>query len=158
MATAEGVRRRKELAREGQRHVEDTIAAAFQILASIDHELFNTALWPSQQRHPPGPGPADPDASSDPGAGPGGSLGEARHRYTTAVAALRGSVAAVSSSAQEIISTDDKVDEVELQRLEERASVLRKEIESQNKDIELLMNQLRNLISDVSMWQSPSSV
>jgi hypothetical protein len=32
------------------------------------------------------------------------------------------------------------------------------EIESKNKHIKLLMDQLRELVADISMWQSPCSV
>jgi hypothetical protein len=36
--------------------------------------------------------------------------------------------------------------------------ILLQEIESKNKHVKLLMDQLRDLISDISMWQSPCSV
>uniref|UniRef100_J3LD53 Uncharacterized protein n=1 Tax=Oryza brachyantha TaxID=4533 RepID=J3LD53_ORYBR len=85
----------------------------------------------------------------------GGSLDEARHSYKTAVAALRASITAVSSCrAQEIGPTEDKGDTAEIKKLEDRVSVLRKEIESKNKDVKCLVDHLRDLISDVSMWQS----
>ncbi|XP_047067098.1 mediator of RNA polymerase II transcription subunit 30-like [Lolium rigidum] len=176
MASA-AARRRQELAAEGQRHLEETIAAAFQILSSMNDELCNPALWSSsataaaataisQQPHPHhGPPPplhsADSEASDALGGGSGGSggsLDEARHRYKIAVAALRASIAAVSPSTQEIASTESKGDQAEIERLEEHASSLRKEIESKNKHVKLLMDQLRDLISDISMWQSPCSV
>lgn len=120
MSSSAAARQRQELASEGQRHLEETIAAAFQILASMNDELCNPALWSSastasgsQGQHPiqhsattPPLHSADSDAT-DPtggGAGPapgsGGSLDEARHRYKSAVAALRASIAAVSSCAQ----------------------------------------------------------
>lgn len=166
MAVAEGARRRQDLAGEGQRQLEEAVAAAFQILTSINHELCNPALWSSssssqQQEHQPTV-PAAPDShtSADAeggggGAGPGGSLDEARHRYKTAVSALRASITAVSSSSQEIRPLDNKTNKDEIGKLEERASVLRKEIETKNKNVKLLMNQLRDMILDVSMWQSP---
>jgi mannose/cellobiose epimerase-like protein (N-acyl-D-glucosamine 2-epimerase family) len=118
MSSSAEARQRQELAAEGQRHLEETIAAAFQILASMNDELCNPALWSSaaagsQGQHPthhsaatPPLHYADSDAA-DPsrgGAGPapgsGGSLDEARHRYKSAVAALRASIAAVSSCSQ----------------------------------------------------------
>ncbi|KAK1682841.1 hypothetical protein QYE76_043689 [Lolium multiflorum] len=176
MASA-AARRRQELAAEGQRHLEETIAAAFQILSSMNDELCNPALWSSsataaaataisQQPHPHhGPPPplhsADSEAADALGGGSGGSggsLDEARHRYKIAVAALRSSIAAVSPCTQEIASTESKGDQAEIERLEEHASSLRKEIESKNKHVKLLMDQLRDLISDISMWQSPCSV
>ncbi|XP_006653331.2 mediator of RNA polymerase II transcription subunit 30 [Oryza brachyantha] len=180
MATA-AARRRQEMAAEGQRHLEETIAAAFQILSSMNDELCNPSLWSSSSHSPAaaggglhhhhnhaGPPPplhsADSDAPDAAGGGPGGapgsggSLDEARHRYKVAVSALRASIAAVSSCAQEMGSTEHSADQAEIERLEEHASSLRKEIESKNKHVKLLIDQLRDLISDISMWQSPCSV
>ncbi|KAL5216068.1 hypothetical protein ABZP36_007469 [Zizania latifolia] len=182
MASA-AARRRQEMAADGQRHLEETIAAAFQILSSMNDELCNPALWSSSspaagggggggQHHnhhhagPPLPllHSADSDASDAAGGGvgigpgSGGSLDEARHRYKVAVAALRASIAAVSSCAQEMGSTEHKAEQAEVERLEEHASALRKEIESKNKHVKLLIDQLRDLISDISMWQSPCAV
>ncbi|XP_052151841.1 mediator of RNA polymerase II transcription subunit 30 [Oryza glaberrima] len=198
MASSAAARRRQEMAAEGQRHLEETIAAAFQILSSMNDELCNPTLWSSsssaaaaaaggagglqhhgnnhhhhhQHHHhhgglPPPPPPlhsADSDAADAAGGGPGGapgsggSLDEARHRYKVAMAALRASIAAVSSCAQEMGSTEHKADQAEIERLEEHASALRKEIESKNKHVKLLIDQLHDLISDISMWQSPCSV
>ncbi|RLN42887.1 uncharacterized protein C2845_PM01G47440 [Panicum miliaceum] len=176
---SEAARRRQKLAAEGQRHLEETIAAAFQILVSMNDELCNAGLWSSssvsaaaaaaatatagpQHQHsatPPPPHSADSDAADAGGApDPGGSLDEARHRYKSAVAALRASIAAVSSCAQDIGSTESEADNAEIERLEVRASALRKEIESKNKHVKLLMDQLWELIADISMWQSPCSV
>ncbi|CAL5017341.1 unnamed protein product [Urochloa decumbens] len=175
---SEAARRQQELAAEGQRHLEETIGAAFQILVSMNDELCNAGLWSSSSvsaaaaavaaagphhQHsatpPPPPHSADSDAADAGGApGPGGSLDEARHRYKSAVAALRASIAAVSSCAQDIGSTESESDHAEIERLEERASALKKEIESKNKQVKLLMDQLRELITDISMWQSPCSV
>ncbi|XP_062225455.1 mediator of RNA polymerase II transcription subunit 30-like [Phragmites australis] len=169
-------RLRQELAAEGQRHLEETIAAASQILASMNDELCNPALWSSasagsQSQHPshhaaatPPLHSADSDAAGAAGGGvggapgSGGSLDDARHRYKSAVAALRASIAAVSSCAQDMGSTVFISDQAEVERLEEHASSLRKEIESKNKQVKLLMDQLRDLITDISMWQSPCSV
>lgn len=176
---SEAARRRQEMAVEGQRHLEETIAAAFQILVSMNDELCNAGLWSSssvsaaaaavaaagaQHQHtatppPPPPHSADSDAADAGGAtGPGGSLDEARHRYKSAVAALRASISAVSSCAQDIGSTESEADHAEIERLEEHASALRKEIEIKNKQVKLLMDQLRDLITDIAMWQSPCSV
>ncbi|PUZ39927.1 hypothetical protein GQ55_9G382800 [Panicum hallii var. hallii] len=167
--------RRQELAAKGQRHLEEIIAAAFQILVSMNDELCNADLWSSssvsatsaaaagsQHQHSatlPPPHSADFDAADTRGApGPGGLLDEARHRYKSAVAALQASIATVSSCAQDIGSTESEADNAEIERLEVRASALRKEIESKNKHVKILMDQLRELISDISMWQSPCSV
>ncbi|XP_020112005.1 mediator of RNA polymerase II transcription subunit 30 [Ananas comosus] len=177
-------RSRKEAAAEGQRHLEETIAAAFQILSSMNDELCNPALWSSSSSsssaaaaaaHPPptgaGGGGVDSSdssshisdgaaatASAASGGGSGGALDDARHRYKSAVAALRASIAAISASTQEVSTLEPKADQVEIERLEERASALRKEIEIKNRHLKLLIDQLRNLIADISMWQSPCSV
>uniref|UniRef100_A0A0A9GM01 Uncharacterized protein n=1 Tax=Arundo donax TaxID=35708 RepID=A0A0A9GM01_ARUDO len=99
---SEAARRRQELAAEGQRHLEETIAAAFQILASMNDELCNPALWSSASaaagshgQHPNHHAAATPplhSADSDAAGGgvwgapgSGGSLDEARHRYKSAV-------------------------------------------------------------------------
>nr|CAD1836595.1 unnamed protein product [Ananas comosus var. bracteatus] len=176
-------RSRKEAAAEGQRHLEETIAAAFQILSSMNDELCNPALWSSSSSssaaagaaaHPPptgaGGGGVDSSdsshisdggaaaASAASGGGSGGALDDARHRYKSAVFALRASIAAISASTQEVSPLEQKADQAEIERLEERASALRKEIEIKNRHLKLLIDQLRNLIADISMWQSPCSV
>uniref|UniRef100_A0A0D9VGA4 Uncharacterized protein n=1 Tax=Leersia perrieri TaxID=77586 RepID=A0A0D9VGA4_9ORYZ len=98
MAAAAAARRRQKMVREGQRHLEEATAAAFDILSSIDHELSNPALWSlsqrQQQQYPPSAAD-DSDAASGGGvrgSGPGYgivSLDEAGHCFNTAVAALR---------------------------------------------------------------------
>ncbi|KXG26112.1 mediator of RNA polymerase II transcription subunit 30 isoform X2 [Sorghum bicolor] len=173
---SEAARRRQEMAVEGQRHLEETMAAAFQILVSLNDELCNAGLWSSavsataaaassQHGHSATPPPPPPPHSADSNAadagdvpGLGGSFDEARHRYMSAVAALRASISSLSSCAQDTGSTESEADHAEIERLEEHASALRKEIESKNKQVKLLMDQLRDLITDVAMWQSPCSV
>jgi hypothetical protein len=118
MSSSAAARQRQELAAEGQRHLEETISAAFQILAYMNDELGNPALWSSasarsQGQHPSHHSAATPllhSSDSDaadpagggvgPAPGSGGSLDEARHRYKFAVAALRASIASVSSCSQ----------------------------------------------------------
>ncbi|KAL6011626.1 hypothetical protein ACLOJK_002074 [Asimina triloba] len=92
----------EELAAKGQKHLEDTIEAAFQILSSMDDELCNPALWST-----PGGGPHStpnstdsPDSSHHAELG-GGALEEARLRYKSAVAALRSILTAISNSQKE---------------------------------------------------------
>ncbi|XP_072951541.1 mediator of RNA polymerase II transcription subunit 30 [Typha angustifolia] len=163
---------RQELAVEGQRHLEETINAAFQILSSMNDELCNPALWSTAAGAPvhlsSGGGDASSDSSSHPsdggagagagGIGSGGALDEARHRYKSAVAALRASIAAISASNQDGSTLEQKADQAEIERLEEHASSLRKELASKNGHVKLLIDQLRNLITDISMWQSPCSL
>ncbi|THG10644.1 hypothetical protein TEA_007986 [Camellia sinensis var. sinensis] len=46
----------------------------------------------------------------------------------------------------------------EIEKLEERASVLKEELANKNKYFKHLIDQLRDLITDISTWQSPCSV
>ena len=48
----------QELAMEGQKHLEDTIEAAFQILSSMNDELCNPALWSTTSSSPSPPPPS----------------------------------------------------------------------------------------------------
>ncbi|RRT58303.1 hypothetical protein B296_00044812 [Ensete ventricosum] len=132
---------KQELGVEGQRHLEETINAAFQILSSMNDELCNPALWSTlSPSHPSaalgGAGDAPVDSSSHPseagGGSGGGALDEARLRYKSAVFALRSCIAAIPSATQEL--------------------------ENKNKHLKLLIDQLRDLITDIAMWQSPCSV
>ncbi|KAH7670252.1 hypothetical protein IHE45_10G013500 [Dioscorea alata] len=162
-------RSRQELGVDGQRHLEETIAAAFQILSSMNDELCNPALWSAT---PASAGASSGDVSTDSsqppeigsggatggGAGGGGALEEARLRYKSAVSALRAVLAAIPTSSQEAGVLETKLDQAETDRLEARLSVLRKELVIKNKHLKLLIDQLRDLISDISMWQSPCSV
>ncbi|KAI4312961.1 hypothetical protein MLD38_037745 [Melastoma candidum] len=174
----------QELAKEGQRHLEDTIESAFRILSSMNDELCNPSLWrsssPPTSRDSSGvahsaTGGGGADSSSDstshhfesPGSsGGGGALDEARFRYKNSVAALRAVLSAIPSSQKAkpfgsesdmgTAAPDDE--EVEIERLEEQISSLRKELAGKNVYIKALINQLRELIADVSTWQSPCSV
>ncbi|KAL5216074.1 hypothetical protein ABZP36_007475 [Zizania latifolia] len=140
-------RRWQEMAADGQRHLEETIASAFQILSSMNDELCNPVLWSSSSSAAEGSGgggqhhnhhhagpplPLLPSTDSNAsgaagggvgiGPGSGGSLDEARHRYKVAVAAVHASIAAVSSCPQEM----GLAEQYEVERLEEHASALRK--------------------------------
>ncbi|XVF49598.1 hypothetical protein PTKIN_Ptkin04bG0026000 [Pterospermum kingtungense] len=92
-----------------------------------------------------------------------GALDEARLRYKNSVASLRAVIAAIPNSQKaksfETGSTaSSPVDEAEIEKLEERASNLRKELANKNVCIKLLIDQLRELITDISTWQSPCSI
>ncbi|KAJ0972572.1 hypothetical protein J5N97_020531 [Dioscorea zingiberensis] len=169
-------RSKQELGVEGQRHLEETIAAAFQILSSMNDELCNPALWsapPSSAAASSGDVSTDSSHPSEMGggcatgggSGGGGALEEARLRYKSAVSALRAVLAAIPHplsscilDLQEAGNLETKVDQAEIDRLEARVSVLRKELAIKNKHQKLLIDQLRDLICDISMWQSPCSV
>ncbi|XP_054807214.1 mediator of RNA polymerase II transcription subunit 30-like [Prosopis cineraria] len=161
----------QELALEGQKHLQDTIDYAFQILSSINRELCNAALW--SNRSPispssvpngvvPADSPTDNAENTVGGGATGGALEDARFRYKNSVAALRAILAAIPN-AQKAKASDSGLaaspsDQAEIENLEERASCLRKELANKNMHLKILMDQLRDLIKDISTWQSPCSV
>lgn len=92
----------QELAKEGQKHLEETIEAAFQILSSMNDELCNPTLWSTTTSNGVVHADSTSDANNhhlDTGGGSGnGALDEARHRYKTSVAALRAVLTAIPNS------------------------------------------------------------
>ncbi|KAI5078883.1 hypothetical protein GOP47_0006554 [Adiantum capillus-veneris] len=53
------------------------------------------------------------------------------------------------------VSPSDNLDPADVEKLEQRVSFLREEVKNKNKVVKLLIDQLRELIKDISMWQSP---
>ncbi|KAK9066399.1 hypothetical protein SSX86_013721 [Deinandra increscens subsp. villosa] len=185
-ATSTTQKSTQELAMEGQKYLEDTIESAFQILSSMNDELCNPNLWSASSpptnfssgngHHAPPNAVSNGDATSSDTTHQfetgGGALDEARLRYKSSVAALRSVLIAlpnsrkVLSSEYEIVTYDAKAydndlmstDEMDVEKLEERASDLRKELDNKNKYLKLLIDQLRELITDISTWQSPVAV
>ncbi|PHU08810.1 hypothetical protein BC332_20670 [Capsicum chinense] len=188
----------QELAVEGQKHLEDTIEAAHQILSAMNDELCNPSLWstpnpstttsPSpaapalaagggglsngQQQHLNGDVLSDTSSSSSASASAsaqhldigGGALEESRLRYKFSVGWLRSVLTAIANSqkakALEAASASGSLsaaDQAEIEQLEDRASTLKKELVDKNKHLKLLIDQLRELLSDRSTWQSPCS-
>ncbi|KAK4750690.1 hypothetical protein SAY87_004172 [Trapa incisa] len=163
----------RELAEEGQRHLEGTVEAAFRVLSSMKEELCNPVLWSSDGGSSNGVAAVNGDSSESNhngdaaglGFGGGGSIEEARLRYHSCVSALRAVLSAIPSS-QEVPSSDtgsamsnaSTADEDELQRLKEQASNMRKELEKKNTHLKILIDQQRNLIMDICTWQSPCSI
>ncbi|XP_027338907.1 mediator of RNA polymerase II transcription subunit 30 [Abrus precatorius] len=168
----------QELAMEGQKYLEETIEYAFQILSSMNDELCNPVLWStSPSATSPSPnapssnGVVNGDATSDTSnhhaesgaasGGAGGALEDARFRYKNAVAALRTILTAIPNSpkakAFDTGSAASPADEAEIEKLEEQASSLRRELAGKNLHLKILINQLRDLITDISTWQSPLS-
>lgn len=101
----------QELAKEGQKHLEETIEAAYQILSSMNDELCNPALWSTTNANTnttTSTGVVNVDPTSDAnhhmdmggiiGGSGNGALDEARHRYKTSVAALRAVLTAIPTS------------------------------------------------------------
>ncbi|GMH01144.1 hypothetical protein Nepgr_002983 [Nepenthes gracilis] len=177
----------KELAMEGQKYLEETIESAFHILSAMNDELCNPSLWPtiaataattttttttpsvsSSLASTAGNNPVvhgdavNGDVSSDSSHTfemGGGALDEARLRYKTSVAALRAVLNAIPNSQKETASSSiPKVDANEMENLEEKVSNLRMELTDKNKYLKLLIDQLRDLITDISTWQSPCSL
>ncbi|XP_006357075.1 mediator of RNA polymerase II transcription subunit 30 [Solanum tuberosum] len=118
----------QELAVEGQKHLEDTIEAAHQILSAMNDELCNPSLWSTlntaassasasaagggvgasavlsngQQLHTNGDISSDTSSSSSASAQHldigGGALDESRLRYKSSIASLRSVLTAISNS------------------------------------------------------------
>ncbi|XP_061340204.1 mediator of RNA polymerase II transcription subunit 30 [Gastrolobium bilobum] len=170
----------QELAMEGHKYLEETIQYAYQILSSMNDELCNPVLWstsasasaspnaPSSNGVVSGDAPsdnsshhADSGAAAASSGGAGGALEEARFRYKNAVAALRTILTAIPNSPKaKAFDTGldaSPVDEAEIEKLEDRASSLRKELAYKNLHLKILIDQLRDLITDISTWQSPFS-
>lgn len=174
----------QELAMDGQKVLEETIESAFQILTSMNDELCNPSLWCtstiSSAATTNGPSSQSSNgvvlngdvASSDNsahhgesgGGGSGGALEEARGRYKNSVNSLRTILSAIPNShkskAFEMDSTPGGPlsPEADIEKLEERASNLRKELANKNNYLKVLIDQLRDLITDISTWQSPCAV
>lgn len=182
----------QELAIEGQKHLEDTVEAAHQILSAMNDELCNPSLWSTQntatsaaasaggvvgasavlsngqQHHSNGDISSDTSSSSSASAQHldigGGALDESRLRYKSSIASLRSVLTAISNSqkakALEASSASGSLsaaDQAEIEQLEDRASALKKELVDKNKHLKLLIDQLRDLLYDLSTWQSPCS-
>ncbi|OMO71653.1 hypothetical protein COLO4_28143 [Corchorus olitorius] len=92
-----------------------------------------------------------------------GALDEARLRYKNSVASLRAVLAAIPNSQKAKTfetgsAASSPMEEADIDKLEDQASDLRKEVANKNEHLKLLIDQLRELITDVSTWQSPCSI
>ncbi|KAF8112545.1 hypothetical protein N665_0063s0031 [Sinapis alba] len=166
----------QELAMEGEKHLEETIEAAFQIISAMNDELCNPSLWSTSATASSTNGAALISADEAPhqsesgggGGGGGGSgnsaLDEASLRYKNSVTSLRAVLAAIPSSqkAAKVSETENGLEtpeeEEEIENLEEQALSLRKEIAEKNVHVKELIDKFRQLIADISTWQSPCSV
>ncbi|XP_043696368.1 mediator of RNA polymerase II transcription subunit 30-like isoform X3 [Telopea speciosissima] len=155
----------QELAEEGLKYLEDTIESAFQILSSINDELCNPALWSTTSAtHSSNGNNSDVSDSTHHVETGGGTLEEARLRYKSSVASLREVLSAIPNSLKAcetdstIGTSESQEDQAEIEKLEKQVTNLRKELTDKNKHLKLLIDQLRDLITDISMWQSPCSV
>ncbi|KAJ7957239.1 mediator of RNA polymerase II transcription subunit 30-like [Quillaja saponaria] len=147
------------------------------VLSSMNDELCNPALWSTTSSASAimvsnGPSShSNGDASSDNSnqhpdntgsSGTGGALEEARFRYKISVASLCAILTAIPSSqkakAFDTSSATSSTNQTEIEKLEERASYLRQELANKNMYLKILIDQLRDLITDISTWQSPGSI
>ncbi|KAK9930869.1 hypothetical protein M0R45_018175 [Rubus argutus] len=71
------------------------------------------------------------------------------------VASLRAVLAAIpkSQKATSEIGSNSPADETEIEKLDEQASNLRKELVNKNACIKVLIDQLRDLVTNISTWQ-----
>ncbi|KAF5199941.1 Mediator of rna polymerase ii transcription subunit [Thalictrum thalictroides] len=169
----------QQLAVEGRKHLEETIEAAYQILNSMNEELCNPSLWSSSATATTTTTVATMisnaiDATSDSssemggtGTGRGGAPDEARLHYKSAIASLRTVLTAIPVSQEEgkthdagsrTGGSDSQVDKPEIGMLEERVANLKMELAKKNQYLKGLIDQLRELIADLSTWQSPCTV
>ncbi|ESQ31559.1 hypothetical protein EUTSA_v10004987mg [Eutrema salsugineum] len=179
----------QELAMEGERHLEETIEAAYQIISAMNDELCNPSLWSTSATASStaqttttttgsnGAALVSADAAAIDGAphqsesGAGGSgggsgnsaLDEASLRYKNSVTSLRAVLAAIPNSLKtKAFETENGFgtpeSEEEIEKLEEQALSLRKEIAKRNVHVKELIDKFRELIADISTWQSPCSV
>ncbi|KFK28059.1 hypothetical protein AALP_AA8G466400 [Arabis alpina] len=176
----------QELAMEGEKHLEETIESAFQIISAMNDELCNPSLWSKSptttsvaaQTTTTGSngvalvsadaaGIDGPSHHSDSGGGGGGSgnsaLDEAGLRYKNSMTSLRSVLAAIPNSQKAKASemengVETPESEEEIEKLEEQALSLRKEIAKKNVHVKELIDKFRELIADISTWQSPCSV
>ncbi|KAL1203997.1 Mediator of RNA polymerase II transcription subunit 30 [Cardamine amara subsp. amara] len=169
----------QELAMEGEKHLEETIEAAFKIISAMNDELCNPSLWSTSttaqttsvsngtaivSADVAGIDGASHHSESGGGGGSGNSaLDEASLRYKNSVTSLRAVLAAIpnsqkakASETESGIGSPESEDEIE--KLEEQATSLRKEIAKKNVHVKELIDKLRELIADISTWQSPCSV
>ncbi|KAK1422394.1 hypothetical protein QVD17_25484 [Tagetes erecta] len=152
----------QQLAIEGQKHLQQTIQSAFHILSSLNDELCSSNLWTSSSssslHHAHAPLNGDvtsSDATHQFEIGTG-ALDEARLRYKSSVAALRSVLIAIPNSkkAKDYDVDEGSIDELDVQKMEEHAAGLRKELEIKNLHLKNLIDQFREFIADVSTWQS----
>ncbi|KAJ8772290.1 hypothetical protein K2173_027467 [Erythroxylum novogranatense] len=147
----------QELAMEGQKHLEETIQAAFQILSSMNDELCNPSLWSTTTT-----------TSSSSNADAVLTLPTTWMVVPPLASVV---VPAMALSMKQGFGTrtpsprfakefeiGSPADQAEVEKLEERAASLRKELAKKNTYLKLLIDQLRDLITDISTWQSPCSI
>ncbi|CAO2838501.1 unnamed protein product [Amaranthus hypochondriacus] len=172
----ESLKSTKELAAEGQKRLEETVDAAFKILSAMNDELCNPSLWstPTSSGVSPDGSTANVITSNGHSEGSngdlssdsahhfdmgGGALDQARLRYKSSVASLRAVLNAMPQYQKEDVSgSASPEDEAEIGKLQAQASNLRMDLANKNKHLKHLIDQFRNLITDIATWQSPCSI
>ncbi|KAI3967047.1 hypothetical protein MKX01_026486 [Papaver californicum] len=129
----------QQLAVEGQKHLEYTIETAFQILSSMNDELCNPALWCSTCM-------VSSHSSNDVNADASDSFHQSE---------LGGKNIFEWST---VGGSESGVDQAEMEKLQVQVITLRKELADKNKHVELLTDQFRELITDISIWKRPCSL
>ncbi|KAL1812374.1 hypothetical protein ACET3Z_022439 [Daucus carota] len=144
---------RQQVGMEAEKQLQNTIKAAIQVLSTLTREFSNPTSWPTQ-----------PMKTISDHAGDYAHLFEmcGGAHYKSSFASLLSLVAALKAKSYEMSSPTHSsispMDEDDVEKLEERASTLRKELANKNEYLKVLMDQLRELMNDVSSWQSQCSV
>ncbi|CAM6036933.1 unnamed protein product [Sphagnum compactum] len=165
----------QELAADGKKQLETVVEIAHQILLSLNEALCSPSFWVAPSSSHLALESSSVSSNSltavpDPAVGAGrdsGGEGEAglaaleatSLRYKVATAALRATVASILNTPQQEEGTGGvpvEMETGELDDLEQRVTDLRKEVMKKNQFLKLQIDQLRNLIADISMWQSQS--
>ncbi|KAI3925806.1 hypothetical protein MKX01_003365 [Papaver californicum] len=87
-------------------------------------------------------------------------------RYSFAVASLRYVLTSITShpkaktylSGTTVGRLESGADQAEMEKLQDQVITLRKEVADKKKHVELLTDQFRELITDISIWKSPFSL
>lgn len=151
----------EELSIEGQRLVEATVNDAHEVLATLEEVLTRAGGWAGSG--PPAPSSTSALGSDSSGHGLeplSGSVDAVRSRYMASSAALRAVITAITNSPQlrqgERDNGGEKADDGDLDQLEHRAHKLREEVLRKNRALKLLIDKTRELVSDLSLWQTTS--
>ncbi|KAK1359594.1 Mediator of RNA polymerase II transcription subunit 30 [Heracleum sosnowskyi] len=164
--TQQQKRSRQEIGMEGEKQLEQTIKSAIHMLSTLTNEFSNPTLWPTQPMKIKSSNTCD--STTDNGGNEYSYLfemsGAAHYKscFTSLLSLLASLPPAPKAKPHETSSTTNSsvspMEEDDVEKLEERASTLRKELANKNKYLKVLMDQLRELTNDVSTWKSPCSI
>ncbi|KAI3994291.1 hypothetical protein MKX01_012548 [Papaver californicum] len=125
----------------------------------MNDELCNPALWSSM-------GVVSSHSSNDVNGDASDSLHQSELGGGFVVASLRSVLTAIPShlkaksyfSGTTISGSESGADQAEMEKLQDQVITLRKEVADKNKHVELLTDQFQELITDISICQSPCSL